>query len=72
MEVPSAQWYSSDMIALIQWILNKDRHKRPTIAQVQTRVEHLLNPHKGDVEAPDISFFNNVRGNPFNERNKSY
>ena len=72
MDLPSAQWYSSDMWALIQWILNKNRHERPTIAQVQTRVAQLLNPHTMDAEAPDTSFFSDLRGNPFNERTKSY
>ena len=74
-DVPSAQWYSSDIMALIQWILTKNRHERPTIAQVQTRVAQLLNPHTMlDAEAPppDTSFFSDVRGNPFNERTKSY
>jgi serine/threonine kinase 16 len=69
MDVPAAQWYSSDMIALIQWILNKNRHERPTIAQVQTRIARLLNPHSMDVEAPDTSFFVE---NPFSERSKTY
>lgn len=72
MEVPAAQWYSSDIISLIEWILTKNRHERPAMVEVQTRVAYLLNPHGMDMEAPDTSFFTDVQANLFNERSKTY
>ena len=34
--------YSDDIWRLLEWILQKDRRKRPTLNQVQTRVEALM------------------------------
>eukprot|EP00934_Nitzschia_sp_Nitz4_P000972 Nitzschia sp. Nitz4//scaffold195_size40117//6643//7761//NITZ4_007573-RA/size40117-processed-gene-0.13-mRNA-1//1//CDS//3329540356//972//frame0 len=47
---PSAQWYSPEIVNLVDWILTKDRVKRPSIAQVRARVEFIMNPHSVDCE----------------------
>jgi serine/threonine kinase 16 len=59
---PPSKWYSPEIRQLIEWMLQKDRHERPTLAQVQARVGDLripkpLPPHH-DVEDPimDILF----------------
>jgi len=80
LELPSGQWYSSDMLSLISWILNKNRHERPTIPEIQARVQQLLNPHTTtmDIEMPpppnnnDFFFDTDVRANLFHERAKAY
>lgn len=66
-DVPAAKWYSSDLIGLVEWILNKDRQERPTIAQVQSRVNYLLNPNGVDEE----DFFTSSPF-PFNGRSMTY
>ena len=66
---PVAKWYSSDLMKLLEWILNQDRHQRPTIAQVQARVNFMLHPHGADVEDPNTSFF---ASSPFNSRSMTY
>ncbi len=68
-DAPATKWYSSDLLALVEWILNKNRHERPTIAQVQVRVNYLLNPNGMDIEHPDTSFF---ASSPFNGRSMTY
>lgn len=66
-DVPAAKWYSSDLIGLVEWILNKDRQERPTIAHVQSRVNYLLNPNGVDEE----DFFTSSPF-PFNGRSMTY
>ena len=66
---PAAKWYSSDLMRLVEWILNKDRHERPSISQVQARVNYILNPKGTDVEDPDASFF---VSSPFSGRSMTY
>jgi len=39
---PSAEWYSSEMLNLVEFILEKDRMKRPTLQMVQNRVEAMM------------------------------
>ena len=37
-----AQWYSHELLQLSEWMLEKDRFKRPSIMQVQARAEVLM------------------------------
>jgi serine/threonine kinase 16 len=46
-ESPTAKWYSPQIKELVEWILNQDRHERPTLSEVQTRVQSLLQ-QRGD------------------------
>lgn len=78
-DLPPAHWYSPDMIRLVEWILTKDRHQRPTIAQVQARVNYLLNPKGsgGDLEQQQqspsqTSFFDTEPFAPFSGRSMTY
>jgi serine/threonine kinase 16 len=41
-DAPTSKWYSSQMKELMGWMLNQDRHRRPTLGQVQIRVQSLL------------------------------
>jgi hypothetical protein len=58
-ESEAAKWYSPELLQLVEWILHKDRRQRPTLDNVQARVEALLHPplvshphHHHDVEDP--------------------
>jgi serine/threonine kinase 16 len=51
------KWYSPQVLELIDFILEKDRNKRPTLQQVQVRVKALLNGETVDMEDPmDLLF----------------
>jgi serine/threonine kinase 16 len=76
-DLPPAHWYSPQLLQLVEWILTKDRHQRPTIPQVQARVNHLLNGnngHGGDIEtqSSNPSFFETEPFAPFNGRSMTY
>lgn len=43
---PLAKWYSEDILNLIDWMLEKDRSKRPSLQMVHDRVESLLSTLK--------------------------
>ena len=43
---PSSSWYPSEIKELIQLILHKDRHERPTLRDVKQRVQRVLNQHQ--------------------------
>ena len=45
-----AQWYSSDIHELLLYILQQDRHKRPTLEQVLKRVQELIEKKGGRVK----------------------
>lgn len=51
------KWYSPQVLELIDFILEKDRNKRPTLQQVQIRVKTLLNGEALDLEDPMDSLF---------------
>lgn len=38
---PASQWYSPELTAMVEWILTANRHQRPSLSQVQTRL-HLI------------------------------
>lgn len=67
-DTPPAKWYSAEIVELIDWILTKDRIMRPTIEQVQARVNLLLNPQSVDVEE---NLFD-MRNAPFAGRSMTY
>jgi len=69
-DAPAAKWYSADLVGLVDWILNKNRHERPTLAQVQARVDYLLNPAGADLESPSTSFFDSAAA--FGGRSMTY
>jgi len=46
-ETPPAQWYSPQIKELVGWILTQDRHARPTLAQVRSKVQMLLQRTSG-------------------------
>ncbi|KAG7367940.1 protein kinase domain containing protein [Nitzschia inconspicua] len=48
-DTPTARWYSPQIKELVEWILNQDRHQRPTLAQVQLRVQSLLEQRNDEV-----------------------
>ena len=50
---PAADWYSADFWELMEWMLTKDRVKRPTLGQVEARLQALLHRSGGamDLEA---------------------
>ena len=60
-----AKWYSPQIIELIEFILQKDRLKRPTLEQVQIRVQALLKGEDNiDLEAdPMDTLFTSKRHN---------
>jgi hypothetical protein len=41
-DTPTANWYSPQIKELLEWILTQDRHARPNLLQVQSRVQELL------------------------------
>lgn len=52
---PPAHWYTKEIIELIEWMLNKDRHQRPTLVQVLSRIQNLKqHPHQADIEDPAV------------------
>jgi serine/threonine kinase 16 len=51
-ETPPSKWYSPQVLELVEFILQKDRRLRPTLPQVQARVEALWNPNHQDLEDP--------------------
>jgi serine/threonine kinase 16 len=55
------KWYSPQVLELIDFILEKDRNRRPTLQQVQVRVKALLNGETVDVEDPMNSLFSKDR-----------
>eukprot|EP00980_Cylindrotheca_fusiformis_P020042 scaffold7133_cov116-Cylindrotheca_fusiformis.AAC.3 len=55
------KWYSPQVVELIEFILEKDRSKRPTLQQVQIRIKNLLRGGKSDVEDPMDSLFSKNR-----------
>ncbi|KAL3938440.1 MAG: hypothetical protein SGBAC_006658 [Bacillariaceae sp.] len=55
------KWYSPQVFELIEFILEKDRIKRPTLAQVQMRVKALLKGDSVDLEDPMEDLFSNSR-----------
>ena len=44
---PPSKWYSSELISLTKFILQKDRMKRPTLDQIQTRIGLMLHSSSG-------------------------
>jgi serine/threonine kinase 16 len=48
-DTPTAKWYSPQIKELMGWMLNQDRHQRPTLGQVQIRVQSLLQQRSDDV-----------------------
>ncbi|CAJ1947749.1 unnamed protein product [Cylindrotheca closterium] len=55
------KWYSPQVLDLIEFILEKDRLKRPTLAQVQMRVKAVLKGDNVDLEDPIEDLFSNSR-----------
>lgn len=51
------KWFSPQVLDLIEFILEKDRTKRPTLAQVQMRVKALLKGDNVDLEDPIEDLF---------------
>jgi serine/threonine kinase 16 len=45
----AATWYSQELVQLVEWILHKDRHQRPTLDQVQARVDEMHPPQPQSV-----------------------
>lgn len=41
-DTPPARWYSPQVTELLEWILTQDRHQRPTLTQVQSRVRQMV------------------------------
>jgi serine/threonine kinase 16 len=55
-ETPPSHWYSQELTELMDWILTKDRHQRPTLAHVQSRVQFLLNPRQQIMDVEENLF----------------
>jgi hypothetical protein len=52
-DTPTANWYLPQIKQLLEWILTQDQHARLTLAQVQAKVNVLLqrNHHQNDIHA---------------------
>jgi serine/threonine kinase 16 len=60
---PAANWYSPQVMELVEFILQKDRMQRPTLQQLQIRVQALLKGEAVDVEDPMDSLLSTKRHN---------
>lgn len=52
-DTPTAKWYSPQIKELVEWILIQNRHRRPTLSDIQLRLQALL--HQPNGKASHIS-----------------
>jgi serine/threonine kinase 16 len=63
-ETPRGKWYSEDMWDLLEFILETDRTKRPSLAMIQSRVSSLLTKETMPDEIPAIEEVTSVEDFP--------